>query len=255
MADVKKAASLPKVAPSTRPALGPKAVPPHVTGARVPVPFGPLTQGPDARQQKEHEQAEAGLLAEGRLGDPSVSSAELRAMGSLVAGRHLMTLLARRRAQTERAEVIKEVGELLLGMDDGPWTRRLLLQMAEAGRIVDIYPLEVMAWLIEHHPGAVERLDFGPVILNKARLESEAHIVGGLIVLKVPLSLKMKSFGIEGGAAPGYIMAPGPPAHYLLEVHEPAQLTVLVRGDIRRTSLVDRVRLNVVPDPESNPNA
>lgn len=253
MADVKKPGLRPQPPNRDTPPLGPRAVPPHVTGVRIPVPYGPLSP-PDARQQSpEQGQAEAALLGEGRLGDPSVTSQQLRSMGSLVAGRHLMTLLARRRGQAEREAVIEEVGRLLMGMQDGPWTRRLLLQMAEAGRIVDIYPLEVLVWLLEHHPGSVDRVEFGPVVLNKALLESQSHIVGGLIVFKVPLSLKMKAFALEGGGAPGYIVAPGPPAHYLLEVHDPGPLTVLVRGDIRGTSFVDRVRLNVVLEPESNP--
>jgi hypothetical protein len=226
--------------------------PPRAPAAAPLVPFAPhRAPEPDARERRDRSEAEEQLLAEGRLGDPSVTAAELRGMGSLVAGRHLMTLLARRRQEVARAEVIREVAELLLGMDDGPWARRLLLQMAEAGRIVDIYPLEVMTYLVERHPGAVERCALGPVILNKALLEAQVHAVGGLIVLKLPLALKMKAFALEGGGAPGYVLAPGPPAHYLLEVHEPGAFSILVRGDIRRESLIDRAHLQVEEAPDS----
>ncbi len=253
MADVKKGGGPARpLGPRPTLPLGPKPVSPHVTGARIPVPFAPGQQGLDARQLRDRDEQTPGFSEE-RLGDPSVTSEELRAMGSLMAGRHLMTLLAKRRTGLARADLIREVGELLLGMEDGPWARRLLLQMGDAGRIVDIYPLEVMAWLLENHPGSVDRAEFGSVVLNKDRLQAQTHAVGGLIVFKVPLSLKMKAFALEGGTAPGYIMAPGPPARYLLEVHEPAQVTVLVRGDIRRTSFLDRVRLNVEEVPESDP--
>lgn len=253
MADVKKGGGPARpLGPRPSEPLGPKRVPPQVTGARIPVPFAPGQQGLDARQLRDRDE-EQPLLFEARLGDPSITSDELRAMSSLMAGRHLMTLLSKRREGFARADLIREVGELLLGMDDGPWARRLLLQMVDAGRIVDIYPLEVMAWLIENHPGSVDRADFGSVVLNKAVLENRTHAVGGIIVFKVPLSLKMKAFALEGGTAPGYVMAPGPPARYLLEVHAPAEVTVLVRGDIRKTSFLDRVRLNVEDVPESDP--
>jgi len=252
MADVKKGAG-PRPLPRPSAPLGPRPVPPHVTGVRVPVPYAPLQPGPDARQERERKDAEGQLLGEGRIGDPDVTPAELRAMGSLVAGRHLMTLLARRRAEADRAEVIREVAELLLGMEDGPWARRLLLQMAEAGRIVDVYPLEVMTYLVENHPGAIDRAAMGTVVLNKDLLEAQTHVVGGLVVIKVPLGLKMKAFALEGGHAPGYVLAPGPPAHYLLEVHEAGDFTILVRGDLRGASLIDRVHLTVAEAPDSHP--
>lgn len=253
MADVKKGGG--RAAPALRPTgpLGPRPLPPNVTGPRVPAWQAPLAPGPDARQERDRQDAEGQLLAQGRLGDPSVTPEELRRMGSLIAGRHLMTLLARRRGDTSRAEVIREVAELLLGMDDGPWARRLLLQMAECGRIVDVYPLEVLAYLVERHPGAVDRAAWGKVVLNKALLEAQTHAVGGLVVLKVPIALRMKAFALEGGASPGYVLAPGPPAHYLLEVHDAGAFTILVRGDVRGTSLLDRVHLTVAEAPESEP--
>lgn len=245
MADAKLPPGLRRPEPAA-PRTPPTAPRPAEPPLAPKIPFAPhRAPEPDARERRDQHEAEEQLLAQGRLGDPELTSAELRAMGSLVAGRHLMTLLARRRREVERAEVIREVAELLLGMEDGPWARRLLLQMADAGRIVDIYPLEVMAYLVERHPGSVERCGPGQVVLNKALLEVQTHVVGGLIVLKVPLALKMKAFALEGGGAPGYVLAPGPPAHYLLEVHEAGAFTLLVRGDIRRESLIDRVQLRV----------
>src|SRR5262245_5272482 len=64
----------------------------------------------ERRDQKKQENQDK-LLGEGRIGDETVGAAELAAMGSLVAARHLMVLLAKGRGKKPRAEVLGHVGE------------------------------------------------------------------------------------------------------------------------------------------------
>lgn len=206
-------------------------------------------EGPGERARRED--AERQLLGDGRLGDPLLTPAELAAMGASVAARHLMTLLARRRGEIGREAAIAETGGLLLGLDDGRLARRLLLEMPDAGRIVDIYPLEVLAFVLERRAGYLPEIRFAPVVLNRLELGARAFLVEELITLKVPLALRMRAFALEGGLQPGYCFAPGPPGAYHLELAAAGTYHLLVRGDVRKASLVDRVVLRVEDPPES----
>ncbi len=182
---------------------------------------------------------------ESRIGDPSVTALELGRMGNLLATRHLLALLAHRRHDKPRREVIEEVATLVLALEDGPYARRLLLQMAEVGRIIDIYPLEVMTRIVERAPGALPRIAMGPVVRNLAELEANPWPVGEIIPLKVPLNLRLKAFALEGGGTPGYVLAPGPPASYALELGSPGRHTLLLRGEVRKDSMIERLTVRV----------
>ena len=190
------------------------------------------------------------LTGEARIGDPTVSAAELRSMGNLVATRHLLALLARRRADLSRDAVIDEVAGLLAALDEGPYARRLLLQMAEVGRIVDIYPLEVTVRIMERHPAMLPRMEFGPVVLNHDEIEARRWPVGEVVPLKVPLNLKMKAFALDGGGTPGYALAPGPPATYHLEFGASGTYSLLFRGEVRKVSRIGRLTVRVEDPPE-----
>lgn len=171
-------------------------------------------------------------------------------MGNLIATRHLLALLAKRRTDRPRAEVIDEVASLLLALEEGPYARRLLLQMAEIGRIVDIYPLEVMVRIMERAPAALPGVQFGPIVLNATDIEARTWPVGEVVELRVPLNLRMKGFALEGGGSPGYAFAPGPPAAYWLEIGAAGTYSLLVRGEVRKSIRVDRVTVNVADPPE-----
>jgi hypothetical protein len=198
---------------------------------------------PDRRESKERAQKE--LLGEGRIGDESVTARELMSMGSLVAARHLMVLLAKKRKGLERRRIIEDVGNLLIEINQAQVVRRLLLEMTDAGRIVDIYPLEVLAYVLEQRSDLVPGFDFGAIVQNKAEIEAGVFEVDETISIKVPLSLKMRGFALEGGGAPGYFFGPGAPAEYHLEIGEPGAYCLLLRGDLRKLSLIDRVKVRL----------
>jgi hypothetical protein len=235
-----------------RPSLGPAApAPPEPLREPEPAGLPPsiAPPGDSPEQRRDRDRAAADLTGEGRIGDPSVTGEELAAMGTLVASRHLMALLARKRKDTERTALLHEVGDLILGLPDAIAARRVLLGMGEVGRIVDIYPLEVVDYVLGRRPSLLAGYGYGPVILNKAELEARTFEVEEPIHIKVPLSLEMRAFALEGGGSPGYCFAPGPPAEYVLELGGPGRFSILVRGEVRRKSLLDRAILTIADGP------
>jgi hypothetical protein len=228
----------------------PQPKPPIEKQTEILGPTTPLGPRPREEHDPDHEQAAAQLGGEGRIGDPALEPEAFGAMGSLIAARHLMALLARKRKAIERPALLAEVGDLLLAQKDPASIRRILLQMGEVGSIVDIYPLEVLDYVLQKRPDVLPGFDYGPVILNKTELEARTFAVEEVIAIKVPLSLRMRAFALEGGGEPGYCFAPGPPAEYHLEVASPGPIRVLVRGEIRKKSLIDRAILTIAEGPD-----
>ncbi len=240
------------------PPPAPRPINPGGTEARTPAPAPapakrPREVEPSPDRRRQQDEAAAELSAEGRIGDPSLPPEAFRSMGTLVSARHLMALLARKRPDVARAALLAEVGDLLLAEKDPTAIRRILLQMGEVGRIVDIYPLEVLDYVLHARPAALPGFSYGPVILNKVELESRTFGVEELIRIKVPLSLRMRGFALEGGGAPGYCFAPGGLAEYHLELAAPGAFPILVRGEIRKKSLIDRAILTIEDRPDGQP--
>ena len=161
-----------------------------------------------------------------------------------------MVLLAKGRRDHPRAEVLARVGELLIELDRPELVRRLLLEMPDAGRITDIYPLEVLAYVLDRRPDLLLGFEYGAIVLNRSVLERSTFRVEAPISLAVPLSLKMRAFALDGGGTPGYCFSPGAPGEYLFEVGEAGTFSLLLRGDVRKISLVDRLMVEVVDPPE-----
>lgn len=198
-------------------------------------------------REPDREQA-AALLGEGRVGDPTVTPDALMAMGSLVRARHLMTLLARRRNEIARDAVVAEVGDLLLALDPEE-ARRLLFTMTEAGRIVDVYPLEVFEYV--HRRRALADVEYGSIVKNKADLEARAFTPEDVIRLDLTsLAVRLQALALEGGPTPGYCLAPGPPGRYHLQFDAPGTFSLLLRARIRQQTRLERLRIRV-EDAES----
>lgn len=232
----------------TRPARG--LTLPRAPAFQTPVPKTRSTEFPpvqrdDERPDQKKQDAQDRLLGEGRIGDESVTAKELSEMGSLVAARHLMVLLAKNRGQKDREAVLAQVGNLLIELERPELVRRLLLEMPDAGRIIDIYPLEVLNYVLRKRGDLLPGFEVGEIVLNKDVLELSTFRVEEPIAVRVPLSLKMRAFALDGGGAPGYCFSPGAPGEYLLELGEAGRFTLILRGDVRKTSLVDTVQIEV----------
>lgn len=219
-------------------------------GPREPVAKeGPAPVGPGARGEGGGEDSLAALVEKSgrnRLLDDGVDGAALGAMSADVAAEYVMLRLARRRKQVERAALLEEVSALLLGVSDDRALRRILLGLQDAGRIVDVYPLELLFRIRERAPDRVPFARYSPFVKNRAQLESELHRVESPIRFQIPLAMRIRAFALEGGGFPGYVFSPGPPAAYDLELGEAGTFTVLLRGELRKEHWLDRIRLKVV---------
>lgn len=181
-----------------------------------------------------------------RPGDESLSPEALVELSPSIIAEHLMALLANRRAAHPRAEVLAQVGDLVLQLEHPDVVRRALLAMREAGRIVDIYPLEVMIYVMERRPELVPRIAFTPFVLNKDELEARTFAVEEEISLRFPLALRLRGLALQGGGSPGYCVAPGPPGRYIIELGDEGRFTLLLRGEVKRKGLIDRLSLQIV---------
>jgi hypothetical protein len=245
----------PRIRPTPQPktAEAPPAIPAAEPEAPQPAresPLFPAIARGDERRDRQKQDSQDRLMGEGRIGDESVTAKELAEMGSLVAARHLMVLLAKGRGKKPRAEVLGHVGELLIALDRPEVVRRLLLELPDAGRIIDIYPLEVLDYVLARRADLLPGFEYGAIVLNKSELEASTFRVEEPIAVRVPLSLKMRAFALDGGGTPGYCFSPGPPGEYHLEVGDAGRFSLLLRGDVRKISLVDRLIVEVTDPPD-----
>ena len=197
----------------------------------------------DGRRNRKDE-AVAELLGV-QIGDEAVDADTLRSMGGIMVAEHLMLLLAKKRAHLERVEALAEVADLLIAIDDGPKVKRVLGEMPTAGRIVDIYPLEVMVYVLERRPDLLDGVAMAPFLKNRDEVEGTTHPVEAEIRLRLPVNLKVRAFALDGGGSPGYCFAPGGPGEYILEVGDSGRFGVLVMAERRRESLIDRFEVTV----------
>jgi hypothetical protein len=197
--------------------------------------------------QSRHQPSNQEVVAElrGKLGDPDLDLPALRGLSNQLLAEHLMILLANNRSKQTRAKVVADMGELILQLDQRDRINKLLALMPQVGRIVDIYPLEVLVYLLERAPEYLTKHDFEPFVRNRDALMAGSFAVGDSIEIKVPLALKMRAFALDGGGNPGYTFAPGPPGAYFVEFGQAGCYPLLLRGEIRRQSHIDRFTLQI----------
>ena len=195
------------------------------------------------------EQGHAGgapeLFDDSFLGDPTIPAEELKGYSKFLIARHLLVLLARDRNQVSQAERLQGAATLLFQLGDPDLSLSVLKQMGELGRVVDVYPLEILVCMAKERPGYFSSVDFEEFVLNKEAIENRAHEVGALIELAVPLAVKVRAFAVEGGVQPGYALLPGRPGTYVLEVWSSGNFDLLLLGLLRKRLLVDRVQLSL----------
>ena len=179
------------------------------------------------------------------IGDDRLDLARLQGLSSSLVAEHLMILLATKRRHQPRAEVLADVGDLLASFDDPKKIMSVFNRMPTSGGIVDIYPLEVCAHVLERGGRSDLPIRFAPFIKNREHLQEQRWSVETPISLSVPVALKMRQFALEGGGSPGYFFAPGRPGEYLLEFGEPGRYPMLLRGDVRKDAWIERLTVEV----------
>ena len=174
-----------------------------------------------------------------KLGQDSFPEAELQGLTPHLFAEHLMLLLANRRKSKSRTSVMEEIATMLIHLEDPERARKILALMPKVGRIVDIYPLELLDYLLRESPDSITGHSRHGFIKNRSELEAKVFKLGDTIELRVPLALKLQSFALKGGGSPGYTLAPGPPGVYWIELGQAGEYRLLFQGQMRRQSFVD----------------
>jgi hypothetical protein len=188
------------------------------------------------------------------VGDPDADREAFAAMSPLLAAEHITLVMARRRSVVAREELLSAAGDLLLSTEDADFVRRVLIILGEQTRVLDVYPLEVLAYCLERRPDLVNTHRFTPFVLNRTELASGRFVVEAPIRIALPLSATMRAMALVGGGAPGYHLYPGGPTEYLLEMGAAGTFSVLLRAEVRRESVVDRITVTVVDDQDEAPD-
>ena len=142
---------------------------------------------------------------------------------------------------------MKEVAQMLVLLEDPARARKIIALMPKVGKIVDIYPLELLDYLLRESPTSITGYSWNSFIKNRTEIEASVHKIGETIELRVPLALKMQSFALKGGGEPGYALAPGPPGVYWIEFGQAGQYPLLFQGQIRRQSFIDSLLVWIEP--------
>jgi hypothetical protein len=137
---------------------------------------------------------------------------------------------------------------LALGEQRPDAVKKILLALGDAGRIVDLYPLELLIYVLERRAELLPGISCGNFIKNKPELEAKVWVVEEPVTIKLPINVRIKAFALEGGGSPGYCLQPGPPDAYVLEFGDAGSFSAAFRGEMRDRTLVDRVRLTIRDD-------
>ena|GEM_PF-6484041 len=199
---------------------------------------------PTLSDSKEPQLPKAAQLKH-KLGQDDFPPEELNGLSPHLFAEHLMLILANRRKSKSRGLVMKEVAEMLILLGDPARARKVIALMPKVGKIVDIYPLELLDYLLRESPASITGHSWNRFIKNRAEIEANVHKLGDTIELRVPLALKMQSFALKGGGAPGYALAPGPPGVYWLEFGQAGEYSLLFQGQVRRQSFLDTLVVRV----------
>lgn len=178
-----------------------------------------------------------------RIGDPDLP---LGGLPEPLLVRHLYARMARPGA--DRAAAIERLAGGLLEL--GPArTRRVLDRLFAVERWVDVLPLELADAVLGRDAAGVPGMERGGFIDNRSAVGSRMYETGETIELVVPLSARVRAFAPVGGARPDYVLCPGPPARYALELHEEGRFELLLLATIRGQALIDRLRVWVEDGP------
>lgn len=198
-----------------------------------------------------------GLVSVGdpRLVDPHAIK---EALGSPAAyAKHCMILAEAFRESTgaHRREAIAYLGRLFASLGDRAFARQALKELGTGTGIVDLYPLEVVTYVLERHPGLLSKVGFGRFFArpkSQRTLVLEAGVAGPL---EYPSHLKVRGFALEGGGQPGYRFEPAlEDGRYHLTIQAPGRYRLLISGATRSGyTVIDRVEVLVKDGPAALP--
>jgi hypothetical protein len=196
-----------------------------------------------------------GHLFEGqrsRVGDPNLTDPEdmIRVLGTPAAyARHALLLAESfRTLGATRTEAIGYLGRLFVAVGDRGFARNALKELGPGTGIIDLYPLEVMAHLLETYPGFLPRAGFGRLFTPGRGKTETLHLRPGVPrLLRYSADLKVRGFALSGGGRPGYTFEPGPETgRYSLRIDTPGEYELLVSAVTKSGhTIIDRLDVKV----------
>ena len=150
-----------------------------------------------------------------------------------------------------RHETVRYLASLFVGLSDVRFGRRALLAWGPDTGILDVYPLEVIEFVLETLPAFLPRVRFGRWIAPELGETPEFELTASPdipLLMTVDESMVVKGFAIKGGGRPGYCFEPGPSlSTYALTIEQPGRYNLLMSartpsGD----TLVDRLQVRIL---------
>lgn len=226
---------------------------------------------PDDAQDQTEEQDPTELaaqklgLAEGRrhlfeevgldrMGDPSLDDPrEMRRLlgPSARFAQHAMLLAEQKRAAgATREEALAYLAGLYLRCGDAAYANKALREFGPATGIVDLYPLELVDYLLTHSPSFLAKTSRGSFFVDLP--EQLSGVAGQPVTLRYPPELRIRGFAIRGGGSVGYSFEPkDPPGTHHLTVETPGSFELLISAlDRDRRWVVQSVVLEIAAPPE-----
>jgi hypothetical protein len=150
----------------------------------------------------------------------------------------------RRSTGATRTEAIEYLARLYLGLPDRPFARAAFKEFGPSTGILDIYPLEVAAHLLDHHPGFFTKAGYGRIRSSTETLVADG---GSELRFEHAPELKIRGFALVGGGRPGYVFEPAEEAGvYRLLIRSGGRWEILVSAINRAGyTLIERFTVTV----------
>ena len=167
-----------------------------------------------------------------RLGDLSLTDPNemKRQLGPSVRFAQHAMLLAEAEMQqgADRGQALAFLADLYMRLGDRAYANKALREFGPATGVMDLYPLELLDYLLEFVPGFCHRVR-RESFLTASAPDAYRTKAGQTIELTYDPNLRIRGFAIKEGARPGYLLEPvDPPGTYHLVFLSPGAFTVMV---------------------------
>lgn len=181
------------------------------------------------------------------LFDPAEAMARLGSPLAYAQHALLLSEAFRQSTGADRSEVIAYLAELFVAVPDLGFGRSALRELGPSTGIVEIYPLEVLAHVLEHHKGFLRKVAFGSIFTSLPRGEPLRLEPFRARELSAPPDWLVRGFAISGGARPGYRFEPGrEDGVYRLVLGAVGDYELLVSARAPSGTLIERFEVEVL---------
>ncbi len=181
------------------------------------------------------------------LTDPEVARRALRTPRAYAEHCMILAEAFRRATGATRAEGLAYLARMLVAIADPVFGRAAMKELGPSTGIVDLYPLELLEHVIDHHPGFLPKVARGRFVRREPpEVETFVLDTDAPLVLRYRDELKVRGFAVVGGARPGYRFEPVEEGAYALSLETPGRYTCAV-SCLSKTGqvVIDRLEVRV----------